>query len=225
MELQNALKSIGFTQQEALLYIYLCQHGELTGYEVAKLSGISRSNAYAALSNLVDKGYAYVVEGTSSKYTAVPKSELIKNAERAFETNINIIKKNLEFNLPHQESYVTIVGDNAILNKLKNILSSAQKRIYIACSEPLLSFLEQEGMPKASDQLKVVLLAPRDWSAKDSHIYYKTEQTDSFKLITDTSEVLAGTLKQALYSKNTTLVSLIRESFVHEIAVIESKNK
>ena len=47
---------------------YIYQNGELTGYEVAKLTGISRSNVYGALSALADKGAAYLMEGNSSKY-------------------------------------------------------------------------------------------------------------------------------------------------------------
>ena len=47
------LISFGLTRQEATIYTALLTHGDMTGYEVSKETGISRSNAYAALSNLV----------------------------------------------------------------------------------------------------------------------------------------------------------------------------
>lgn len=56
METILALRKFGFTQQESLLYVTLLRHGAMTGYEAAKAAGISRSNAYAALSSLVEKG-------------------------------------------------------------------------------------------------------------------------------------------------------------------------
>ncbi|PKM51794.1 MAG: TrmB family transcriptional regulator [Firmicutes bacterium HGW-Firmicutes-7] len=224
MLLLTALKKIGFTQQEAIIYIHLCKNGEITGYEAAKLSGISRSNAYAALSSLVDKGYAYVIEGTSSKYIAVPKEELIKNAERDFQDNINIIRENLAFTSANQEPYVTITGENHIVSKLKNIIEASEKRIYISCDNEILNQLADELNITIANKLKVVILAPSDLTDASEHIYYATAPPESLKLIADTTEVMAGNFKQCLYSKNSTLLSLIRESFIHEIAVIDYKN-
>lgn len=223
--LLNALKKIGFTQQEAIIYIYLCKNGELTGYEAAKYSGISRSNAYAALSSLVDKGYAHIIEGTTSKYIAVPKEELIKNAERDFQENIRIIKEDLEFNVANQEPYITISGENHILNKLKNIIDTSEMRIYISCDADVLNLLEQELMRAIDRSMKVVILSPGTLSSDRDYIYYKTDPSESFKLIADTKEVIAGNFKQCLYSRNTTLLTLMKESFINEITVIESKAK
>jgi len=221
MVLLNALKNIGFTQQEAILYIHLCKHGALTGYEAAKLSGISRSNAYAGLSSLVDKGYAYVIEGTPSKYVNVPKEELIKNAERDFQENISIINERLEFEQKQLEPYITITGEKNVINKLKNIICNAKQRIYISCDSDLLELVENELLTALTNNLKVVILSTKDLNTTFEHIYYPTKIHDSFKIIADTMEVLAGTFKQSIYSKNTTFVSLIRESFINEIAVID----
>ena len=65
------LISFGLTRQEGTVYSTLLNHGEMTGYEVAKDTGISRSNVYAALTALVEKGAAYLVEGESTKYRPV----------------------------------------------------------------------------------------------------------------------------------------------------------
>ena len=97
MELVQALKNIGFTQQEAIIYITLCKYGELTGYEASKISGISRSNVYATLASLVEKGRAYTIESSATKYVATPKKELICNIQRSFEDNIKYLEKNLNF--------------------------------------------------------------------------------------------------------------------------------
>lgn len=223
MDLINSLKKIGFTQQEAIIYIHLCKSSEITGYEAAKLSGISRSNAYASLSSLVDKGYANIVESSPSKYVAVPKEELIKNAERDFNYNINIIKNKLEFIQPQQEPYVTITGEEHIINKLKNIIDSAEHRVYLSCNKDILTSLSGELENAIDRGLKVVILSSCDIDIND-HIYYYLETYDSIKIITDTSKVLAGTLNQSLYSKNATLVSIIREAFINEIAVINMQN-
>ena len=48
MENIDRLISFGLTRQEASIYLLLFQEGELNGYEVSKLTSISRSNAYNA---------------------------------------------------------------------------------------------------------------------------------------------------------------------------------
>lgn len=65
------LVSFGLTGQEASVYLELFRMGTSNGYELAKNTGISRSNVYKALQGLSDKGAAYVSEGASRKFTAV----------------------------------------------------------------------------------------------------------------------------------------------------------
>lgn len=220
MELINALKKIGFTQQEAVIYIELCRHSEITGYEAAKLSGISRSNAYAALSSLADKGYAYVIEGASIKYTPVPKEELIINARRGFEEQLEVIEEKLDFSVLKQEPYITIAGSLHVIDKVKNIIEGAKLRIYMSCDDGVLDLVSKEIGKAVDSGLKVVILSPNDLKSVP-HTHYFNEPTPSIKIIADTNEVLAGTLKQSLYSKNETLVALIREAFINEIAIID----
>ena len=67
---------MNLTRQEASIYESLLKNGKLTGYEAAKLTGISRSNVYAALASLCEKGAAYIEENeTGKKYLAVPVQE------------------------------------------------------------------------------------------------------------------------------------------------------
>ena len=65
MDNVERLMEFGLTRHEASLYILLTLEGSLNGYEAAKQSGISRSNAYNALAGLVDKGAARSEEHTS----------------------------------------------------------------------------------------------------------------------------------------------------------------
>ena len=73
----------GLSRQEAAIYLCLLKNEELTGYEVAKLTGISRSNVYNGLASLVEHGAAYVMEGTSSKYLAVALPEFSDESKGA----------------------------------------------------------------------------------------------------------------------------------------------
>ena len=71
------LMSFNLTRQEAIIYIEFLTHGAMSGYEVSKETGISRSNVYSALQSLTEKGALYLVEGESTKYIPVPVKEFL----------------------------------------------------------------------------------------------------------------------------------------------------
>lgn len=223
MNLINSLKSIGFTQQESIIYITLCKHGELSGYEAAKHSGISRSNAYAALSSLVDKGYAHIIEGTSAKYIAISKKELIMNSTRDFNQNIQVIRDELEFNQVTNNPYITIVDNKNVINKVKNMIIQSEHRLYFCADKKILDLFADEIEEVYSNDKKIVILSPEVPNFNHS-TYYKSFNYEAFKLIIDTEEVITGTLSQSLYSRNKTLVRLIREAIMNEIKLININN-
>jgi len=223
MNLIDALRNLGFTQQEAVIFVKLTQSPSMTGYEAAKTCGISRSNAYASLSNLVEKGYAYTIEGNPVHYLAISKVDLIANAKRDFSKNIELIEEKLTSTVTTSEPYITVSGEKSILDKLKNIIFQAEHRIYISVSNTILKEIEEELVVACEKGLKIVILSSEDISCGE-HIYYYTNRSTSIKLIADTKEILAGTLHQSLYSKNATLVNIIRESIIDEISLITGRS-
>ena len=69
------LLHFGLTRQEALIYVELLVKGKQTGYEIAKETGISRSNVYSVLAALAEKGAAYVIEESAKRYIPVKVEE------------------------------------------------------------------------------------------------------------------------------------------------------
>ena len=128
------LTAFGLTRQEASIYLCLYKNGTLTGYEAAKLTGISRSNVYNALAGLAEKGAAYLLEGSSSRYMAVPIGELCDNKLRALAEAGRWLEQNMPTAVQPAEGYITIVGEQQILDKMHHMLEEAGKRIYLAAS-------------------------------------------------------------------------------------------
>ena len=145
MNLIECLTNFNLTKQEATLYVLLLKSGQLTGYEAAKQTGISRSNTYTALAGLVDKGAAYILEeGKVTRYTPVAPEEFCTNKiDRLVE-----IKKELLSQLPvlqsDAEGYITIKGEREIINKLKNTVRQAKARIYASANARVLEVLKPE---------------------------------------------------------------------------------
>ncbi|MFP4698361.1 MAG: TrmB family transcriptional regulator [Eubacteriales bacterium] len=219
MDLIEAFKTVGFTKQETEIYLTLSEHGELSGYEAAKLSGISRSNAYATLSSLVDKGGAFTVEGQPKKYVATPKEELLLNAKRWFNKVINFIDKKVVYSPQKNEPYVTITRQEHIINKIQNMLLLTTQHLYFSADISIIN-LFLDTLKEIANHKKVVILCDEKITIPNI-ISYKTKTISSLKLIVDTNAVITGTLEQCLYSKSLTLVQLIREALMNEIKLIQ----
>ena len=230
MDIVECLMKAGFTRHEAMLYIALCQEGQLTGYEAAKTSGIPRSNAYLALAGLVDKGGAFRIDGDASKYAAVPADELVFNLRKDLEKVYQYIAKNAPVREASNEPYFTITGRENIVNKMSYLISHANERIYISTSPTELEFISGELAIAKDKGLKVVIITAQGFQLEGVTIYRNNKQPGQIRLIADTAHVLTGELKgtgesTCLYSKNRNLIQLIRESLTNEIKLIKINSR
>ena len=227
MNLIEGLTNFNLTKQEATLYVLLLKSGQLTGYEAAKQTGISRSNTYTALAGLVDKGAAYVLEeGKVTRYTPVAPAEFCGNKISYLEE----VKKDILRQLPvlsnDAEGYITIKGAQEIINKLRNTVSQAQARIYISANTRMLELLTPELMAALQRGLKVVIIGDKSFSLPGAICYGTTKQSEQIRLIADSHTVLTGDLQDdedstCLYSCKRNLVDLFKEALKNEIALIE----
>ncbi|MDF2614788.1 MAG: TrmB family transcriptional regulator [Clostridia bacterium] len=228
MDFNEALQKIGFSPLEATVYITLCKHGNLTGYEVAKLSGISRSNIYAALYSLQDKGMCHVSEGESTKYVPLSKEELILSAKRNMTKTLADIEEHFPDRIDVSEPYVTIKGYDNVLSKIKNSILQCKSHLYILSTSSYIELLKEE-LFMISQTKKVTILCDKKIDiSQDVTFGIRNKSPQGFHMIIDTKSVITGDLKhegsQCLYSSNQSLVRLMRESFITELDMITLTN-
>lgn len=219
------LKAFGLTGQEALIYEALLKHGDMTGYEVAKETGISRSNVYSALSALTEKGAAYLMESEATKYRPVPVKTFSENVLK----ELNRKAKELEELSPKQvetkEGYVTISGTKHIKNKISEMLKACDYRLYILAKAVLLKEYKEEIEALVREGKKIVVLSEED--IFENTIFYKTKpESGQLRFITDSSYVLTGTLEgketdTCLYSGESNLVAVMKEALKNKMILIE----
>ncbi|MBO5303526.1 MAG: TrmB family transcriptional regulator [Lachnospiraceae bacterium] len=225
-QLIEKLMCFGMTRQEATLYLCLAQNGELTGYEAAKQTGISRSNAYNALAGLVDKGAAYTVEGTAVKYHAIDIEEFCANKIRALEE----MKSQLQVYMPkpksEAEGYLTITGDKHIRDKVKNMLTQSKQRVYISMTENCIRIFEKEIKSVIAEGKKVVILTDAPMDIQGAILYRTENKGRQIGVITDSTNVLTGEIGKGeestcLYSGQPNFVQVFKDSMRNEIKLIE----
>ena len=227
MELIEGLTHFNLTKQEATLYVLLLKEGHLTGYEAAKLTGLSRSYTYTALAGLVANGAAYVLEeGKVTRYTPVPPEEFCTNKINRLQN----IKQKILNQLPalknDAEGYITIKGELEIINKLKNTVRQAEARIYVSANQRVMELLKSELMDALKRGLKVVIISDEQFTLPQAICYGTEKQNEQIRLIADSQTVVTGDLEDeenstCLYSCKRNLVDLFKDALKNEIKLIE----
>ena len=220
------LLQFGLTRPEAKIYFLLLREGPFSGYEAAKRTGISRSNAYAALAALVDKGAAYIMEEQAVQYLAVDIEEFCDN-------KIHFLKKTaaeLVESVPRQksrnENYITIHGRRNVEDKFRHMLTQTQERVYLAVSSDIIDLFREELVLLVSQGKKVVLITETEYDLPGAIIYRRSEVNTQIRLITDSMKALTGEMQDrwqttCLYSENPNLVRLLKEALAYEIRLIQ----
>lgn len=229
MELMECFERIGFTRHEALLYLLLCREGPATGYEAAKNSGITRSNAYLALAGLVEKGGALRVEGEPVRYDAVPVRELTANLRRSFEESLIFIAENIPEKAAASEPFYTVTGERNVVDKMKNMILHSAERLYISISQSEWGMVDPELRQVTEKGLKVVVVTDFPLELSGAVVYRHHKQAGQIRLIVDSSEVLSGEIgtgrePNVLYSRNGNLVQLLKDALKNEIKLVEMGN-
>lgn len=219
------LMDFGLSRQEALIYASLLSGGKQTGYEIAKDTGISRSNTYTALAALVEKGAAYLLEESAKKYIPVQPDEFFGNHIRKLEEEKRWLTDNLPDCTDSCEGYITIDGEKNIRDKIINLIENAEDRVYLSCSgnclEQFRSYLEE-----AVRSRKIVLITDEDFILDGAVIYTTEPKENQIGLIADSRYVLSGEYgknseNNCLYSERKNFVILFKTALANEIELIK----
>ena len=225
--INDYLKSFGLTGQEAVIYEELLGGGEMTGYEVAKATGISRSNVYGALSALTEKGAAYLMEGDPTRYVTADISVFCNNTVNDLKAKAEYLVKHMKVKKPDETGYVTIQGETHIKDKIREMLKACGLRLYFMADAEIVKDFEPLLCSLIKEKKKVVLLT--EGYKLPGAIHYETEsEPKQVRLITDSSFVLTGTYGEdgiCLYSGNENLVKVMKEALGNRISIVEIEGK
>lgn len=221
MDCSELLSLFGLTRLEATIYTQLLSGESLTGYETAKLTGISRSNTYTALATLTEKGAACIIEGTPMRYTAVPVDEFCRNRIRAQEEAAKELSKLLPACTASSEGYLTINGSANVENKVHSMLESAEKRAYFEADAKTVLHFEEALRCMAQTGKKVVIITDSDLNIEKAQVFKTSVRGEQIRLIVDSKRVLTGDGSSCLYSEKENLVNVIKDSLKYELRLIK----
>jgi sugar-specific transcriptional regulator TrmB len=232
--LTDLLMDFGLTRQGATVYLALLTEGDLSGYQVAKTLGISRSNAYTALANLVDRGAAWLIAGNTTRYTAVPANQFCDNRLRALAKTRDQLLAALPLRKTEAGGYITIKGEGPILDRLHHLLTGVRDRVYLALHGQVLALVLPELAALAERGCKMVIITDagtfQSTDVKNrltgARLQAGAVTADQIRVIVDSHYVMTGELAggagaTCLYSDQKHLVNLFKTAMRNELRLIE----
>ena len=228
LQFTDDLTFFGLTRQEAVIYTTLLSHGEMTGYEVSKETGISRSNVYAALSNLADKGAAYLIEGDSTKYLPVDVQTFTSNVLKDLQQKAEYIKEHAPKKQIETDGYITIIGTKNIQNKLLDMIKETRIRLYISASARIVDAYEEELTELINEGKKIVIMTDSNYNLDGAIVYHTDPEPGQLRVIIDSTYVMTGELTgsdadSCLYSGQKNLVNVMKEALKNKIVILSNE--
>jgi sugar-specific transcriptional regulator TrmB len=133
-EAQKNLQSLGFSEYEARAYVALLQRGPMTGYQLARASGIPRPNIYPVLDRLQERGAVgrlEVPDGT--QYTALAAEEMLSRLGREMDGRLeraHLSMKALDI-APETALVWNLRGYELVIERARELIDSAHNRMLI----------------------------------------------------------------------------------------------
>lgn len=135
METVTLLRKLGFAEYEAKAYIALLQRNPLTGYELAKLSGVPRADVYSVLQRLEERGAVLRLEAESgTRFSPTPPGEVVGRLKTGFQDAAEQARQALETVSPVAEPdrAWSIQGLPALLEQTRSVVENARHTLLLA---------------------------------------------------------------------------------------------
>ncbi len=225
------LEKLGFSQNEAKVYTALLKNKLLNGYEIAKLSGVSRSLVYEVINRLVSKGILFRLEGEPSYYTPLEYDKLIERMKKEHESNLKKAEEYLRNLAGEEENHdyvMNIVGFDKTIRKAAALIDGAREEISLSVWQEEFTLLKGALQRALERGVKIYLFTFED-IAMDGCVVFSYRIHDASQLfpyrrltlVVDGDQCLtgenSGDRSVFTYTRNHAIVSLATDEIVLNI--------
>jgi sugar-specific transcriptional regulator TrmB len=164
----ESLRRIGLTSYESEAYLALLKSRELTAEEISKMTSVPITRVYGTLEQLMQKGFARIMESRPKKFHAISpeeaKREYLTHVRRNFETNLLTMEGTMR-ELQRQvepiyvESHLQVKAEELLesLEDLRVMEKRTSEYVQEASNEVLISTALFSWLPKLKPHLRNAL--------------------------------------------------------------------
>ena len=166
-DLTEALKSVGLTKYEALVYIALLKGEGASATEIHETSGVPRASVYPVLDRLIQKNLVIVSHSTPKRFRATPPEEGIDNLLRQIQADADAAREALQeihrrratAEAGMEELIWSIHGEEKITRRLEELIAHAGASIKIISSWKFLRRTIQSVLDAARRGISVEIIS------------------------------------------------------------------
>lgn len=141
---RDVLREMGLNAYEIDAYVVLLEGGQMTAMEISREASVPYSKIYEVLNSLKQKGWVKSFESRPFKYHPVPPNEAVAYAKLRLEDKYQSWETALSEELQpmyekrelvERPDMLILRGQQAVLNKLEEVLTNATKEVMIAAPD------------------------------------------------------------------------------------------
>lgn len=238
----STMQSVGFTQYESQVYLALLKQSNVTGYELARLSGVPASKIYPILNRLVDKEVIQTIDTDPKKYIPQPPDEILSRIRSDYSRAFDVLDEKLEHIYSEEENASNhiwnISGREVIIRKVIDFINECTTHLYLSVWDEELDEISQALMSAKDRGVKLTIVHFGDKLLDIDH-EYKHGREHSIRierggrriaLIIDDKKVILGHFSEnetsnAAWTINNGLVLLAKDYIIHDIYSIRIVQK
>ncbi len=239
--LQN-LQNIDFTQYESKAYLSLLQQDQVSGYELAKNSGIPASKIYQVLNKLLAKEVIVALDTEPVKYAPIPPDQVLGRYKNAYLNNIDSLYANLDEIYKkhhHADNYIwNITGREAIFNRVNEFIELAMSSIHLSVWDEEVEEIKQSLAEAAKRNVRLHIVHfgethlgfGNEYRHGREHQIRQDRGARRISLEVDEEKVILGHFLEdgssnAAWTTNKGLVLLAKDYIIHDIYTIRIAEK
>lgn len=171
--IRRAIEALGFTSTEADCYLHLLQHGEGTGYAIAKGLGRPAAQVYTALESLLGKGAVLATDGEPRRWLALEPGVLLAQLERAFGARLREAARALA-EVPSSGTAASVFRLQTtaqVEERLKQMLEAAQDVVLVDAFPAVLGRILPELLACARGGVRVAVKSYAECPEAELEVY------------------------------------------------------
>ncbi len=208
-EIIAQLSKLDLSPNEAKILLYLMIYNSSTASEIAKLSGVARTDSYYYLSSLLAKGVLRTTFDRPQRYQSLSYKEAVEHLIKVKTANLGSVSEKKEYYhgligqildnvVQHKEAdkdvYQVVVGKEPLVAKIHSLIQTAKKEITLLLSEEEIMILYRNNLvdelhKSVSRGVKVNIKTPSTNISSYIKGEGNTQQEISLEVISNSSPV------------------------------------
>jgi sugar-specific transcriptional regulator TrmB len=233
------LVDLGFTPEEAQVYLALLEESPATGYEISKRTGLNQNKAYATLRALQSRAAVTVLEQEPTRYAPVDPDQVLGEIRRTVAQAAEDVRTALAAKRAAgvTVSYVmNLHGSGEVLVRARSMIAGAKHLIMAGLCDQELSIL-QGALKQAEErgvQVHVLVYGTYRPPLKNVHYHRGDGMAEARRkhghwimVVADSQEALTGNLEHdgpggtGVWTANPSIAYTLQDYLAHDIYLNE----